>query len=117
MKKDSVKKCKKIDSKLAGKARKHNQRGTGLKFNASSYELISRFTAKTRVKYAPNPKRPGSKSFDRYAKYENAKTVAEALKHCKPADLLWEYERGYFKVVGGPMADKPACMSPTSNDP
>eukprot|EP00930_Biecheleria_cincta_P080721 TRINITY_DN6911_c0_g1_i1.p1 TRINITY_DN6911_c0_g1~~TRINITY_DN6911_c0_g1_i1.p1 ORF type:complete len:423 (+),score=102.50 TRINITY_DN6911_c0_g1_i1:59-1270(+) len=117
MKKDSVKKCKKIDSKLAGKARKHNQRGTGLKFNASSYELISRFTAKTRIKYAPNPKTPGSKSFDRYKKYEKAKTVGEALKHCKPADLLWEYERGYLKVLGGHMADKPACMAPPSSDP
>jgi len=116
MKKDSVKKCKKIDSKLAGKARKHNERGTGLKFNASSYELISRFTGKTRIKYAPNPKTKGSKSFERYKKYEKAKTVGEALKHCKPADLLWEYERGYLKVLGGPMADKPACMSPPSSD-
>merc|ERR1719359_1333695 len=95
----------------------HSKRGTGLKFNASSYDLISRFTGKTRIKYAPNPKTPGSKSFDRYAKYQNAKTVADALKHCKPADLLWEYERGYLKVLGGPMAPKPACMSPPSKDP
>jgi len=92
-------------------------RGTGLKFNASSYELISRFTAKTRVKYAPNPKAPGSKSFARYAKYQNSKTVADALQHCKPADLLWEYERGYLQVLGGPMADVPACMAPPSDDP
>jgi len=97
--------------------KEHNKRGTGLKFNAASYDLISRFTGKTRIKYAPNPKTPGSKSFDRYAKYEAAKTVADALKHCKPADLLWEYERGYLKVLGGPMADKPACMSAPSDDP
>jgi len=97
--------------------REHSKRGTGLKFNAESYDLISRFTGKTRIEYAPNPKTPGSKSFDRYAKYQNAKTVAEALKHCKPADLLWEYERGYLKVLGGPMADVPACMAPPSSDP
>jgi len=98
-------------------AKNRTARGTGLKFNASSYELISRFTAKTRVKYAPNPKAAGSKSFARYAKYQNAKTVAEALQHCKPADLLWEYERGYLQVLGGPMADVPACMAPPSDDP
>merc|ERR1712232_1266189 len=46
-----------------------------------------------------------------------AKTVGEALKNCKPADLLWEYERGYLKVLGGPMADVPACMAPPSKDP
>jgi len=88
-----------------------------LKFKVDSYELISRLTGKTRVRYVPNPKTPGSKSFDRYKKYENAKTVADALKHCKPADLLWEYERGYLKILGGPMAEKPACMAPPSSDP
>lgn len=94
-----------------------SKRGEGLKFNAESYDLISRFTGKTRIRYVPNPKRPGSKSYDRYKKYEKARTVGEALKHCKAIDLLWEYERGYLKVLGGPMADKPACMSPPSNDP
>eukprot|EP00448_Togula_jolla_P009792 CAMPEP_0170598856 /NCGR_PEP_ID=MMETSP0224-20130122/16476_1 /TAXON_ID=285029 /ORGANISM="Togula jolla, Strain CCCM 725" /LENGTH=417 /DNA_ID=CAMNT_0010923447 /DNA_START=69 /DNA_END=1322 /DNA_ORIENTATION=- len=108
-------KCKKVGGKLV--QRKINKRGTGLKFNAASYELISRFTGKTRIAYAPNPKRPGSKSFDRYKKYEKSKTVADALKHCKPADLLWEYERGYLKVLGGPMAEKPACLAPPSEDP
>jgi hypothetical protein len=92
------------------------KRGDGLKFHASSYDLISRFTGKTRIKYAPNPKTPGSKSFDRYKKYQNSKTVGEALKHCKPIDMLWEYERGYLKVLGGPMAKKPACLSPPSDD-
>lgn len=109
-----VTKCKKVATKAA---RISHQRGTGLKFNLSSYDLISRFTAKTRIRYVPNPKTPGSKSFDRYKKYQNSKTVGEALKHCKPADLLWEYERGYLKVLGGPMAEKPACMAPPSTDP
>lgn len=111
-----VKKCKAVGTKIA-RGRSHSKRGTGLKFNLSSYDFISRFTAKTRISYAPNPKTPGSKSFDRYKKYQNCKTVGEALKHCKPADLLWEYERGYLNVLGGPMADKPACMSLPSSDP
>merc|ERR1719396_177483 len=64
-----------------------------------------------------NEKPGGSKSFDRYAKYEKARTVGEALKHCKPADLLWEYERGYLQVLGGPMNEKPACVGPLSDDP
>jgi len=118
MKKQAVMKSKTLSKVVDIKTQKqHSERGKGLKFNAESYEIISRFTGKTRIKYAPNPKTPGSKSFDRYKLYQNAKTVGEALKHCKPADLLWEYERGYLKVEGGPMADKPACMSPPSTDP
>lgn len=108
---------KKDGPKKGKNVRQLSKRGTGLKFNADSYELISKLTAKTRVRYAPNPKTPGSKSFDRYKKYQHAKTVAEALKHCKPADLLWEYERGYLQILGGPMAEKPACMAPPSSDP
>ena len=47
------------------------------------------------MKYGPNPKRIGSLSFARYARYQKAKTVGEALKHgTKLADLLWEFERG-----------------------
>merc|ERR1712007_325999 len=30
---------------------------------------------------------------------------------------MGEYERGYLKVLGGPMADVPACMAPPSKDP
>jgi hypothetical protein len=116
-KRDSCKGVQKNDDADSPVKSQQNKRGTGLKFNASSYELIAKFTAKTRIKYSPNPKTLGSKSYDRYAKYQNAKTVGEALKHCKPADLLWEYERGYLQVLGGPMAEKPACMSPPSNDP
>lgn len=102
---------------VPSKLRQHTERGKGLKFNLESYDIISRLTSKSKIKYAPNPKTPGSKSFDRYKRYQNAKTVGEALKHCKPADLLWEYERNYLKILGGPMADRPACMSPPSSDP
>jgi len=108
-------KCKAVGGNSI--VRQVNKRGTGLKFNATSYDMISRFTGQTRIKYGPNPKMPGSKSFDRYKKYQNCKTVGDALKYCKPADLLWEYERGDLKVLGGPMSDKPACMNPDSKDP
>merc|ERR1719316_447192 len=121
MKKPQVKKAKTLSTirsmAAASTEKKSSQRGSGLKFNADSYDLIARFTSKTKISYAPNPKTPGSKSFDRYKLYEKAKTVGDALKHCKPADLLWEYERGYLKVLGGPMADVPACMAPPSKDP
>lgn len=108
MKKKAITATKKPFSAI--KERKRDERGKGLKFDADLYEVVSRFTGKTRIKYAPNPKTPGSKSFERYKKYQNCKTVAEALKYCKPADLLWEHQRDYLKVVGGPMAEKPACM-------
>lgn len=76
---------------------------SGLKFAPETYETVARFTKDTRIKYGPNPKTPGSKSYDRYAKYMKAKTVGEALQlGSKPADLLWEYERGMYRVVGGP---------------
>jgi len=114
MKKKSLSKMSSVKKETL--KRNQNQRGTGLKFNVESYDVISRFTSKTRIKYVPNPKTPGSKSFDRYKKYEKCNTVGEALKHCKPADLLWEYERGYLKVLGGPTADMPACMAPPSDD-
>lgn len=106
----------KVKKSVCKKATCMSQRGTGLKFNVSSYEFIVRLTGKTRVRYVPNPKQLGTKSHARYAKYQNSKTVADAVKHCKPADLLWEYERGYFKVFG-PVAQTPAWMNPDSPDP
>lgn len=73
-----------------------------MKFKLETYTTVMQFQPGTRVKYGPNPKRPGSKSFVRYAGYQNAKTVGEALKcKAKVADLMWEFERGDYKVLGG----------------
>jgi hypothetical protein len=78
------------------------ERGSGLKFKLETYAAVTQFQPGTRVKYGPNPKRPDSKSFKRYAGYQKAKTVGEALKFgAKVADLMWEFERGDYKVVGG----------------
>jgi len=62
----------------------------------------------TKLKYGPNQKRPGSKSHPRYERYMCAKTVGEALSlGAYPPDLLWDYERGFYEVVGGPTRDEP----------
>mmetsp|Transcript_105981 Transcript_105981/g.306526 ORF Transcript_105981/g.306526 Transcript_105981/m.306526 type:complete len:420 (-) Transcript_105981:103-1362(-) len=89
----------------------HSERGKGLKFSVEVYEVVSKFTPQTRIKYGPNPKQLGSKSHDRYAKYAKAKTIGEALElGAKPADLLWEYQREHYKVIGGPMSSQPNCL-------
>mmetsp|Transcript_60869 Transcript_60869/g.177926 ORF Transcript_60869/g.177926 Transcript_60869/m.177926 type:complete len:426 (-) Transcript_60869:101-1378(-) len=104
-------KCKQV-SKLGGAARRQGQkrkgfvqnrseRGKGLKFDVRAFATVSSFTPGTRIKYGPNPKTLGSKSFTRYAGYASAKTVGEALKKgTKVADLLWELVRGNYKILG-----------------
>merc|ERR1719453_240439 len=50
------------------------ERGTGLKFALKTYQTVGAFKPGTLIKYGPNPKRPESKSFYRYARYCKAKT-------------------------------------------
>ena len=46
-----------------------------------------------------NPKRPGSKSFDRFAVYKDGMTVAEAVKGgVIYADLSWDVGHGFIAV-------------------
>eukprot|EP00928_Gymnodinium_smaydae_P070664 TRINITY_DN54458_c0_g1_i1.p1 TRINITY_DN54458_c0_g1~~TRINITY_DN54458_c0_g1_i1.p1 ORF type:complete len:422 (+),score=107.94 TRINITY_DN54458_c0_g1_i1:101-1366(+) len=86
---------------------KKAERGSGLKFKLETYITVGQFRPGTKVKYGPNPKRPDSKSFTRYAGYQKAATVGEALKcGAKVADLMWELERGDYKVIGGVRSDK-----------
>lgn len=83
-----------------------SERGKGLKFNCSTFQTVSQFQPGTKIKYGPNPKTAGSKSFKRYAGYAKAKTVGEALKMgTKLADLCWELERNQYKVLGGERAE------------
>jgi len=71
-----------------------------LKFKLETVKTVRNFTAHTPVKYGPNPKTKGSKSWHRYAAYMKAKTVGEAIKlGAKVADLCWEFERGDFTVL------------------
>eukprot|EP00928_Gymnodinium_smaydae_P098543 TRINITY_DN9187_c0_g1_i1.p1 TRINITY_DN9187_c0_g1~~TRINITY_DN9187_c0_g1_i1.p1 ORF type:complete len:441 (+),score=85.65 TRINITY_DN9187_c0_g1_i1:59-1381(+) len=80
---------------------KKAERGSGLKFSLETYQAVGSFKPGTRIKYGPNPKTPGSKSYDRYELYRNAKTVGESLKcGSKVEDLLWELARGQYTVLG-----------------
>eukprot|EP00931_Biecheleriopsis_adriatica_P053299 TRINITY_DN3117_c0_g2_i4.p1 TRINITY_DN3117_c0_g2~~TRINITY_DN3117_c0_g2_i4.p1 ORF type:complete len:422 (+),score=115.32 TRINITY_DN3117_c0_g2_i4:93-1358(+) len=89
-----------------GHISKKGERGSGMKFKLETFATVSQFQPGTRVKYGPNPKKPDSKSFKRYAGYQKAKTVGEALKFgAKLADLMWELERGDYKIVGGVRPD------------
>mmetsp|Transcript_69094 Transcript_69094/g.182519 ORF Transcript_69094/g.182519 Transcript_69094/m.182519 type:complete len:509 (-) Transcript_69094:171-1697(-) len=77
-------------------------------FRDETYERITRWTAETRIAYRPHAKAPGSKSHLRYEKYSSAKTVGEALRvGSYPMDWCWDYERGFIKVLGGPMREEP----------
>merc|ERR1719401_1542449 len=82
-------------------------RGEGIKYKLETYQTVSSFKPGTRIKYNPNPKTPGSKSYTRYARYEKAKTVGESLK-CGTflGDLCYELERGMYKVIGGERSEK-----------
>jgi len=81
-------------------------------YRDETYHLITRWTAETEIEYRPHAKAPGSKSHLRYEKYSKAKTVGAALRlGSYPADWCWDYERGFIKVVGGPVRDEPLDIS------
>eukprot|EP00421_Protoceratium_reticulatum_P005672 CAMPEP_0168365690 /NCGR_PEP_ID=MMETSP0228-20121227/4847_1 /TAXON_ID=133427 /ORGANISM="Protoceratium reticulatum, Strain CCCM 535 (=CCMP 1889)" /LENGTH=448 /DNA_ID=CAMNT_0008378477 /DNA_START=9 /DNA_END=1355 /DNA_ORIENTATION=+ len=93
-------------AKLQEKLAKEPPKGT--RFKPETYMVVTRWTANTKLKYIPNPKTPGSKSYPRYEKYSQAKTVGEALSlGAYPPDLLWDYERGFYKITGGEMREEP----------
>jgi len=75
-------------------------------YKEETYLEVLCWTAKTRIKYAPNPK--SGKSFDRYNEYMKAKTVEDCLKlGSYPQDLFFDYEHGYIKVLGGEKRSAP----------
>lgn len=86
-------------------------------YKADTYAASALWQAGTKVKYNANPK--SGKSFDRYAKYEKAKTIEDSLKlGSKPEDLLFDYERGHLNILGplrkaplNPFKLKPADFS------
>jgi len=66
-------------------------------YKGTTYAAAAKWLEESRVKYVPNPKR--GKSFIRYAAYEKASTVGEALRlGSMPQDLLYDYERGFLEV-------------------
>eukprot|EP00439_Symbiodinium_sp_Y106_P063578 s856_g9.t2 len=106
--KEAGKSAKGPDDGLSGKyVPKRSQRGEGLKFPLEIYQQIGSCKPGTLIKYAPNPKTKGSKSFSRYAKYEKSKTIGESIKNgTKVADLLWELQRGYLTILGSERSEK-----------
>jgi len=77
-------------------------------YKDKTYEIITRWTAKTKIAYRPHAKAPGSKSHIRYEKYAKAKTVGEALAlGSYPIDWCYDYEHGFIKVLGGQVRDEP----------
>jgi len=83
-----------------------------MQFKEKTFEIVTRWTANTKIAYRPHAKAPGSKSHIRYEKYSKAKTVGEALKlNTYPADWCWDYERGFIKVLGGHIRDEPLNIS------
>jgi len=88
------------------------EKANGTKYKVETYMVVARWTEQTKLKYGPNPKTPGSKSHPRYQKYMKAKTVGDALRlGAYPPDLLWDYERGFYKVVGGPTRNEPIDLA------
>lgn len=76
----------------------------------------------------PNPKKPGSKSAERYDFYQVGKRLDEVVSKDKLRwdDISWDLERGHIKlgtladleqadqpsVVGGPVGDVPVAPTP-----
>ena len=53
------------------------------KTETAAVELVIngvKVTDQTKIKYVTNPKRPNSRAWERYEKYQTAKTIAEYLK-------------------------------------
>merc|ERR1719277_1517077 len=55
-------------------------------YRDETYELITRWTAETKISYRPHAKAPGSKSHVRYEEYSQATTVAQAPVRDEPLD-------------------------------
>jgi len=86
-------------------------------YKEETYEHVSRWTADTLIQYAPDAKTPGSKSLVRYQQYQDSKTVGEALqKGSFPQDLLFDYEKGLLKVLGGLIRDEPLDISKVEDE-
>lgn len=80
-----------------------------------TYMTITRWTEDTEIQYRPHAKRPGSKSFFRYERYMQARTVGESLAlGSYPADWCWDWERGFIRVVGGTTREEPLDPCKTS---
>lgn len=94
---------------------KHVRDGGEGAYRDRTYEIVTRWTEKTQIRYRPHAKSPGSKSHIRYENYAKATTIGQALKMGTfPMDWCYDYEHGFIKVVGGAVRDEP--IDPTRVD-
>jgi len=61
---------------------------------------VSKWTETTRIEFVQDAKRPGSKSYERYQAYSQAKYVGQALRlGAKVEDLIHDYNKKYLKMA------------------
>lgn len=46
-----------------------------------------------------NPRREGSPAWKRFQRYKSGMTVEAALKHAKPADVLYDWGKRWIKIA------------------
>ncbi|CAE7590579.1 unnamed protein product [Symbiodinium natans] len=86
-------------------------------YRDKTYEIVTRWTAQTQIRYRPHAKSPGSKSHLRYERYAKAKTIGQSLAlGSKPIDWCYDFEHGFIKVVGGKVRDEPIDRSKIESD-
>lgn len=85
-------------------------------YKEETFGMVLRWVAGTQVEFVPNGKKAGTKSYDRYEKYSQGKTVSEVLGlGAKPEDLLNDYEKKLLKYSGGPIRDVPLDIMKLEN--
>jgi len=85
-------------------------------YKPESYSEVLRWLEDTEIEYVPHGKKAGTKSYDRYEKYAQAKTVAAALElGSKPLDLVHDFEKKLLKRIGGPVRDGPLNLMSVSD--
>jgi len=75
------------------------------RYKGSTFAEVCMWMEDTEIEYKqPCPKKFPSLSHERYVKYARGATVGESLAlGSKPEDLLWDFQRGHVKRVGGPI--------------
>merc|ERR1740121_135583 len=81
-------------------------------YKPESFTEVLRWLEDTEIEYVPHGKKAGTKSYDRYEKYSQAKTVASALElGSKPLDLVHDFEKRLLKRTGGPCREEPLNLT------
>lgn len=77
-------------------------------YKAEIYGELCRWSGATAIEYTPNGKADKPKSAGRYNCYAVAKTMEEAISlGSRLADILYDYEKGLLRRVGGPRREQP----------